>query len=127
MLLAFFAVHLVASQYIPGQPSRGEALLFKRGTKQIDPTQADEELGSKTKYAHCDADGEMSPAVDIHDASESDTRTGPAPRSAVFYWQDVNYEIGSRQGPRKILRNIDGWLKPGTLTALMVRNHSTNS
>ncbi|KAI6090969.1 P-loop containing nucleoside triphosphate hydrolase protein [Hypoxylon rubiginosum] len=119
MMLAFFAIHLVASQYIPAQPSRGEILLFKRGTKKIDHVQVDEEMGSETKYAHYDADAETSPAVGMHAASESNTRTRSATGSAVFYWQDVNYEINSRQGTRKILKNIDGWLKPGTLTALM--------
>lgn len=126
MMLAFFAIHLVASQYIPAQPSRGEILLFKRGTKKIDHVQVDEEMGSETKYAHYDADAETSPAVGMHAASESNTRTRSATGSAVFYWQDVNYEINSRQGTRKILKNIDGWLKPGTLTALMVRHYIIN-
>lgn len=37
--------------------------------------------------------------------------------NSVFNWQNLCYDVGSK----RILNNIDGWVKPGTLTALMVR------
>ena len=43
-------------------------------------------------------------------------------QTAVFSWKDVVYEIPVKGGSRRILDFVDGWVKPGTLTALMVSN-----
>ena len=40
----------------------------------------------------------------------------------VFHWRDVCYDISIKGTPRSILTYVDGWAKPGTLTALMVRS-----
>ncbi|KAH3672518.1 hypothetical protein WICPIJ_010037, partial [Wickerhamomyces pijperi] len=37
----------------------------------------------------------------------------------VFHWRDVTYDIKVGKKPKRILDHIDGWVKPGTLTALM--------
>lgn len=42
-------------------------------------------------------------------------------RGATIHWESINYEIKTHSGPRKILTAIDGWVRPKTLTALMVR------
>lgn len=41
-------------------------------------------------------------------------------QTAVFSWRDVVYDIKIKKEPRRILDHVDGWVKPGTLTALMV-------
>jgi ATP-binding cassette, subfamily G (WHITE), member 2, PDR len=38
----------------------------------------------------------------------------------TLYWENVSYKVKTRDGQRQILDKIDGWLRPGTLTALMV-------
>ncbi len=42
-------------------------------------------------------------------------------QTAVFHWDGVNYDIKIKKEARKLLNDVDGWVKPGTLTALMVR------
>ncbi len=42
-----------------------------------------------------------------------------AHQTAVFHWKDVCYDINVAKENRRILDHIDGWVKPGTLTALM--------
>jgi ATP-binding cassette, subfamily G (WHITE), member 2, PDR len=39
----------------------------------------------------------------------------------IFQWQDVCYNIKNKGVTRRILDHVDGWVQPGTLTALMVR------
>lgn len=40
----------------------------------------------------------------------------------IFLWKDVCYDIKLKDGSdRRLLDHVDGWVKPGTLTALMVR------
>lgn len=41
-------------------------------------------------------------------------------QTAVFTWKDVVYDIKIKKEDRRILDHVDGWVKPGTLTALMV-------
>ncbi|OIW22265.1 P-loop containing nucleoside triphosphate hydrolase protein [Coniochaeta ligniaria NRRL 30616] len=38
---------------------------------------------------------------------------------SIFHWSNVCYDIKIKGKPRQILDNVDGWVKPGTLTALM--------
>ena len=40
-------------------------------------------------------------------------------QTAVFSWKDVCYDIKIKKEERRILDHVDGWVKPGTLTALM--------
>ncbi len=40
-------------------------------------------------------------------------------QTAIFHWEDVCYDIKIKGEPRRILDHVDGWVKPGTLTALM--------
>ncbi|CAI7589250.1 unnamed protein product [Penicillium bialowiezense] len=39
--------------------------------------------------------------------------------TAIFTWKDVNYVIPYKGGQRKLLQNVQGYVKPGRLTALM--------
>ncbi|KAJ5843840.1 Brefeldin A resistance protein [Penicillium chrysogenum] len=42
-----------------------------------------------------------------------------AKNTAIFTWQDVNYTIPYKGGQRQLLQNVEGYVKPGRLTALM--------
>ncbi|CCH58043.1 hypothetical protein TBLA_0A02440 [Henningerozyma blattae CBS 6284] len=38
---------------------------------------------------------------------------------SIFHWKNLCYDINIKGENRRILSNVDGWVKPGTLTALM--------
>ncbi len=40
-------------------------------------------------------------------------------QTAIFQWHDVCFDINIENEERRILDRVDGWIKPGTLTALM--------
>ena len=40
-------------------------------------------------------------------------------QTSVFSWKDVIYDVKIKKETRRILDHVDGWVKPGTLTALM--------
>jgi ATP-binding cassette subfamily G (WHITE) protein 2 (SNQ2) len=44
---------------------------------------------------------------------------GVAKNETIFTWQDVTYTIPYEKGERKLLDNVQGYVKPGKLTALM--------
>lgn len=128
----FFFVHLLAAEYIPAERSRGEILLFRRprgafakgrgGGKGGDGN----ESGASTTFAQDVAHSEESET----DGNNQASRAGGADKdfgvvnsiqrqSAIFHWDGLSYDIKTGGGPRKILNSVDGWVKPGTLTALM--------
>lgn len=41
------------------------------------------------------------------------------PQKDVFTWVDVVYDVEVKGETRRLLNNVSGWVKPGTLTALM--------
>lgn len=103
MMVAFAVIHLVASEYISSQPSKGEVLVFR---KSKSPIQSDAFKGGIPLGSMDNAPG-AEPAL---------------PRQVgVFHWAGLSYEIESKDGPKPILRYLHGWVQPGTLTALMVR------
>ncbi|KAE8150955.1 ABC-2 type transporter-domain-containing protein [Aspergillus avenaceus] len=42
-----------------------------------------------------------------------------AQSTSIFTWRGVNYTIPYKSGKRQLLRNVQGYVKPGRLTALM--------
>lgn len=44
---------------------------------------------------------------------------GLEPQRDLFTWRDVVYDIEIKGQPRRLLDHVSGWVKPGTLTALM--------
>ena len=107
-------VHLLATEWISAKKSKGEVLLFPRGKVP--------ELGSAAN----DEEGSQDDRVNTNtlEAVATNAAAGEAPPSiqrqtAVFHWQGVNYDIKIKKEPRRLLDDVDGWVKPGTLTALM--------
>lgn len=41
------------------------------------------------------------------------------PNTSILAWRQFNYTVSTPSGPRTILQKIQGWPKPGSLTALM--------
>jgi hypothetical protein len=109
------AVYLVATEYISAKKSKGEVLLFRRG--HVPQLQAhkdshkDEEAGPHDRLI-----------VDLfdHRTPLREKPSGLLKQTAVFQWCGVTYDIKVKKEERRLLDHIDGWIKPGTLTALMV-------
>lgn len=108
-LIFFMGVYLIATELITEAMSKGEVLVFRRG-HQPKITNDDDEA-SATTQPH-------------DDVSPEDSGAEIQRQTAIFQWQDLCYDITIKGEPRRILDNVNGWVKPGTATALMVRPHS---
>jgi ABC-type multidrug transport system permease subunit len=106
-------VYLASTEYISAKKSKGEVLLFRRGRMPDLGPKADEESAVDNRP---DMDLVLSRERTVPDAPPSIQK-----QTAVFHWSGVNYDIKIKGGERRLLDDVDGWVKPGTLTALMVR------
>ncbi|KAL2852094.1 ABC-2 type transporter-domain-containing protein [Aspergillus pseudoustus] len=103
--MAFFLVtYLTATEYISENKSKGEVLLFRRG--QAPPAFSDEETRG------------LATAGGVVELSNQDVANIQR-QTATFHWKDVCYDVKIKNETRRILDQVDGWVKPGTCTALM--------
>ncbi|KAJ9490393.1 hypothetical protein VN97_g2891 [Penicillium thymicola] len=105
-LVGFMLIYFVASELNSATTSTAEALVFRRGHEP-----AKFKSGSDVEST----EPSKAPAAGTEDkgmgAMEAQTDT--------FTWRDVSYDIEIKGEPRRLLDNVSGWVKPGTLTALM--------
>lgn len=107
-IVFFLCTYLFATEMVTAKKSKGEVLVFPRGS--LPRSKKDEETG----------DG-VSPVVDgSASVNTGETLHGIQRQTKTFHWSDVCYDITIKGEPRRILDHVDGWVKPGTLTALMV-------
>jgi hypothetical protein len=110
-MILFLCTYLYATEYIASQQSKGEVLLFRRGQVPKANDKDDEEANIEkrtTATSRAEIPGGGGDVSNIHR------------QTAIFHWDSVSYEIKIKGNPRVLLDDVDGWVKPGTLTALMV-------
>lgn len=120
-LIFALVIYLVACEFNSSTASTAEALVFQRGrvpaymlntsSSHSSATMADEEMpggaGQKAESAIQDVEG-GAPATTVLE-----------PQRDIFTWRDVVYDIHIKKEERRLLERVSGWVKPGTLTALM--------
>ncbi|KAE8147777.1 ABC-2 type transporter-domain-containing protein [Aspergillus avenaceus] len=109
-LIAFMAIYFIATELNSSTSSTAEVLVFRRNHEP-------EYLRNNSKKPDAE-DVELSQVKPTTGAGEKRMSTIP-PQKDIFTWQDVCYDIEIKGEPRRLLDHVSGWVKPGTLTALM--------
>ncbi|VEU21196.1 DEKNAAC102123 [Brettanomyces naardenensis] len=111
-IIFFLALYLLLVETNKGAMQKGEVIVFQRSTlKKL----------KKAATARDIETGSSSDRVGTEEELKSDTDVGAQLTSSkdIFHWRDVCYEVQIKSETRRILDHIDGWVKPGTLTALI--------
>ncbi|KIW60537.1 hypothetical protein PV05_00747 [Exophiala xenobiotica] len=114
-MIFLLGVYLVATETISAKKSKGEVLLFRRGHKPA---------FLKEKTADTES-GNFDTAVALERQQTKDEQLQRQvsaviqKQTSIFQWRNVCYDIKIKGQPRRILDHVDGWVKPGTMTALM--------
>ena len=109
-LFGLLGIYVVAAEFVSEKKSKGEVLLWPRSA-----------LKKRQKEAG---------TIDVENQrrnvsrSSSDTATNEEAvealkQTSVFHWKDLTYTVPIKDEKRIILNKVNGWVKPGTLTALM--------
>lgn len=114
----FLITYLIACEINTGSMQRGEITLFprsklrriRRQKKKAALLAADIEAGGATTAAS---------ALAISQEIQEEELNKIESAAEIFHWRDLCYDIEIGSEKRRILSNVDGWIKPGTLTALM--------
>lgn len=106
-LIFFMATYFVAVEINSSTTSTAEQLVFRRGHvpayMQPQGQKSDEESGQSKQEV-------QEGAGDVSAIEEA---------KGIFTWRDVVYDIEIKGEPRRLLDHVSGYVKPGTMTALM--------
>lgn len=94
---------------ITAQKSKGEVLVYQRGA-----------IPAEMKGRKNDIESGFTDEKAGKQSREGKEEVNIQRQTSIVSWKDVVYDIKIKGEDRRILDHIDGWVKPGTLTALMV-------
>lgn len=110
LMVALLISYLASAEVVTAKKSKGEVLVFPRKSAPLSVRQSassDVETFSAGAKARVDS------------RSDFDASAVIQKQTAIFQWHNVCYDIKIKNELRRLLDNVDGWVKPGTLTALM--------
>lgn len=108
----FLIVYLIATEVNSTSSSTAEFLVFRRGHVPAHIQKPESEANNRT------IEGPLDEEKTNGAAKASEIKAIP-PQHDIFTWQHVCYDIPVKGGQRRLLDDVSGWVKPGTLTALM--------
>ncbi|KIW88628.1 uncharacterized protein Z519_10674 [Cladophialophora bantiana CBS 173.52] len=123
VFMAFLCgTYLVAAEYGQEKKSKGEVLVFRRGKMPKDLMKITPTDGIRASNgAEVDAEAAIV-GTRAHYSDQHDLQNAAAiiqRQKRIFHWRDVSYDIRIKGKGKRILDHIDGWVKPGTLTAMV--------
>ncbi|GAA5847250.1 hypothetical protein JCM9279_006157 [Rhodotorula babjevae] len=109
-LIGLMLLYLAASEYISEAKSKGEIKLYPR-TRQPKRSKHEDDDDVESGMSGRTARNED----EVVDAKDVNIKR----QTAIFHWENLSLDIPVKGGTRRLLDGVDGWVKPGTLTALM--------
>ncbi|KAF2814106.1 uncharacterized protein BDZ99DRAFT_410425 [Mytilinidion resinicola] len=113
-LIFFLFTYLLGTELNSSTSSTAEFLVFRRGNVPAYMKNADSKNDSEES-----GDGAVVSGQGDSEKEKDEEMDVIPPQKDIFTWRDVKYEIPVKGGHRVLLDNVSGWVKPGTLTALM--------
>jgi len=113
--IIFVIACAVATEFNHPPPPKGEFLVFRKGHE---PENVKKALASGKPV------DDLEPGRDAEVLTATETRQsefrGLVKGKDVFTWEHINYDIALQDGTRRrLLNDVTGYVKPGTLTALI--------
>ncbi|KAG4436662.1 hypothetical protein IFR05_007841 [Cadophora sp. M221] len=108
-----FLTIFFTSRWAENAPRSGQLLVPREYSKRVNKTVSrDEEAqvnDEKVNASSSSSSTKITPASDIQLIRNT----------SVFTWKNLTYTVSTPHGPRVLLNNVHGWVKPGMLGALM--------
>lgn len=108
-LVFFMILYFIATELKSTTASTAEVLVFQRGHVPKHLQNGGKNVVAEDLTRNGTSSGD----------SKDDKTNAIEPQKDIFTWRDVVYDVPVKGGTRRLLSNVSGWVKPGTLTALM--------
>lgn len=113
----FVVLTMIGQEFQKPNAGGGAVTVFKRG-------QAPTSVQKAMQKGSTPLDEEKATAADSEKLEDTTRDSGPDVKAihkneTVFTWQNVNYTIPTSDGDRQLLQDVQGYVRPGRLTALM--------
>ena len=122
----FLFVYIALTEFNKGAMQKGEIVLFLRGSlkkrkqKRMEEAHDSEFGGMPNEKVSREAEGEAARFEKTGNADEGSVGSTEIPSNReIFFWKDLTYQVKIKSEDRVILDHVDGWVKPGQITALM--------
>ena len=118
----FFFMTIFGMERMKPNAGGGAITMFKRG--QI-PKKIEQKIDAGGRELVDEESGQKSPLETSSDSEKSDLKrqetigAGIAKNETIFTWRNVDYVIPFQGGHRQLLADVQGYCRPGKLTALM--------
>ena len=112
-MAVFCGVHVISSEYILAEKGRGNVVLYRHRQNLAARKSYEGDEEAQDAYSSKRAE----PTAEVQRQSRLQFSHNPSP--TTLYWSNLCYYIDINGKQRRLLTNVDGWVKPGTLTALM--------
>lgn len=109
-LFGFLILYIIAAEHAKPPRNKGEVLVFRKGRM---PSNFEKDKG--------DVETQATDRPVVAEKVNNSPSSGLAAGASVFHWEDLCYDIQIKGKDRRLLDHVDGWVKPGKSTALMVR------
>jgi ATP-binding cassette subfamily G (WHITE) protein 2 (PDR) len=111
-------LYLLATEYVAAERSKGEVLIFHRNFRQNLQRHTDIEAKPCQNKPVNKSFGTCQSGLEGHKEEANQLRKEYS--KPTLSWYKLGYQIDSKSSKTVILDDVEGWVKPGTLTALMV-------
>lgn len=107
-------LYLLSTEYIRAEQPNGDKVIFqyspkaKRSEFKSDVEEQDQRLSPISRLATFEMQ-----------YSEKKPHASEKLHAATFLWHNISCDVKTKGDSRRLLNDVDGWIKPGTLTALM--------
>lgn len=118
-LVFFLVLYLILSELAKGRRLKGEVALYlrsnmKKAIKEKKKQNQDLESGKNLGYPSDDQTGSGK-----YDSVYESEKGFSFSERQIFHWRNLTYQVKVKGGNRILLDHVDGWVKPGEVTALM--------
>jgi ABC-type multidrug transport system fused ATPase/permease subunit len=115
-LLFFVSLTMLGTELQKPNKGGSSITVFKRG----EVPQAVKDAIEHKRPSGDEESAEKTPSNPSLTSDEAEKKVQEiAKNTSIFTWQNVNYTIPYKGGQRKLLQGVNGYVKPGRLTALM--------
>ena len=123
--LFFVALTAIGMEVQKPNKGGGSVTIYKRGqvpksvAKAMETGEESNDLEKNRSNDRHALDESEKPKGDSSGSDSDDNVGNVAKNETVFTWQNVNYTIPYQGGERQLLQDVQGYVRPGKLTALM--------